>query len=127
MSSHELRVLLVDDEEELVTTLAERLGYRGIKADYVLDGYEALTKMHTGNYDVVVLDLKLPGMEGTEVLRHVTSKYPGVPVLLITGHGSALDAPEPRPKGAYDYLVKPVKLDLLVERIREAAAANERK
>lgn len=120
----ELKVLLVDDEEELVSTLVERLGYRGITAEYALDGYEALTKMHTGNYQVVVLDLKLPGMEGTEVLRRISSEHPGIPVLLITGHGSAIDRSEPPPEGAFDYLVKPVKLDMLVERIRDAVGCK---
>lgn len=118
----ELRILLIDDEEELVSTLVERLSYRGIAADYALDGYQALSKMQEGDYQAVVLDLKLPGMEGTEVLRRINLEYPGVPVLLITGHGAAVDGQEPRPEGAWDYLVKPVKLDVLVDRIREAVA-----
>jgi DNA-binding response OmpR family regulator len=117
----ELKVLLIDDEEELVATLAERLGYRGITAEYALDGYEALAKMRESSYHVVVLDLKLPGMEGTEVLRQISSKYPDVPVILITGHGSPMEGEQPKPEGARDYLVKPVKLELLVDRIREAA------
>lgn len=122
----DLRVLLVDDEEELVTTLVERLGFRGIQADYALDGYQALEKMKSGNYHVVVLDLKLPGMEGTDVLRRISHDYPGVPVLLITGHGSPIDGPSIQIEGAFDYLVKPVKLDVMVDRIREAAAAYDR-
>lgn len=126
MTPNELKVLLIDDEEELVATLQERLDYRGITADYALDGYDALARMQSGGYRAVVLDLKLPGMDGTEVLRHLISRYPDVPVILITGHGSVLDAPEPRPKGAFDYLTKPVKLDVLVDRIREAVAAYER-
>lgn len=120
----ELRILLVDDEEELVTTLAERLGYRGIAADCALDGYQALAKMQAAHYDAVVLDLKLPGMEGTEVLREIVRTHPGIPVLLITGHGSAIDRTEPPPDGAFDYLVKPVRLETLVERIREAVGAR---
>ena len=116
----ELRVLLIDDEEELVTALVERLGYRGVTADYALDGYAALEKMRSGAYQAVVLDLKLPGMEGTEVLRRIASEYPNVPVLLITGHGSAIETVEPRPGGAFDYLMKPVKIEVLVQRIREA-------
>lgn len=117
-----LRVLLVDDEEELVVTLAERLGYRGITADYALDGIDALARMRDGNYNVVVLDLKLPGMEGTEVVLRIADEYPGVPVIMITGHGSPLDAPQAKPPGAWDYLIKPVQLDVLIQKIREAAA-----
>ena len=117
----DLRVLLVDDEEELVVTLVERLGYRGITADYALDGPAALAKMRDGNFRVVVLDLKLPGMEGTEVVRRIADQYPGVPVIMITGHGSPLDAPHAKPAGAWDYLIKPVQIDLLIEKIKEAA------
>jgi DNA-binding response OmpR family regulator len=118
----ELKVLLIDDEEELVTALVERLEYRGIAADYALEGYAALEKLRTGAYKAVVLDLKLPGMEGTEVLRRIVSEYPGVPVLLITGHGSAMETVEPGPGGAFDCLMKPVKIEVLVQRIREAVA-----
>jgi len=116
----QLRVLLIDDEEELVTTLVERLGYRGITAEYALDGYEGLAKIRSQAYDAVVLDLKLPGLEGTEVLRQIAHQYPDMPVLLITGHGSPIDPVDPKPEGVYDYLMKPVKIDLLVQRIREA-------
>lgn len=118
----DLKVLLVDDEEELVSTLVERLGFRGIEAEYVLDGYKALEKMKDGGYSVVVLDLKLPGMEGTEVLRRIALEHPGVPVLLITGHGSAMEKPEPTPAGAFATLMKPVKLELLVQYIEQAVA-----
>jgi DNA-binding response OmpR family regulator len=120
----EIKILLVDDEEELVTTLAERLGYRGIKADFCLEGYDALNKMKSGGYQAVILDLKLPGMSGTDVLRHINSEFPDVPVLLITGHGSGMDTAEPPPEGAWDYLVKPVKLDYLVQRIRAAVGVT---
>jgi DNA-binding response OmpR family regulator len=118
----QLRVLLIDDEVELVTALVERLGYRGITAEYALDGYEAMAKMRGQVYDAVVLDLKLPGMEGTEVLRQIGHQYPDTPVLLITGHGSPIDPVDPKPEGAYDYLMKPIKIDLLVQRIREAVS-----
>lgn len=115
-----LKVLLIDDEEELVTALVERLEYRGVAADYALDGYAAMEKLRSGTYQAVVLDLKLPGMDGTEVLRRIVSEYPGVPVLMITGHGSALESVEPCPSGAFDCLMKPVKIEFLVQRIREA-------
>jgi DNA-binding response OmpR family regulator len=118
----ELRVLLIDDEEELVTAMVERLGYRGVAADYALDGYSALEKLRTQKYQAVVLDLKLPGMEGTEVLSRIARDYPDLPVLLITGHGSAIETVESKPLGAYDYLMKPVKIEVLVQRLREAVA-----
>jgi len=116
----EFRALLIDDEEELVTTLVERLGYRGIEAEYSLDGYEALGKMRSGSFDVVVLDLKLPGMGGQEVLARLKSEYPNIPVILITGHGALENEPEGRPEGVFDYLLKPVNLEDLIAKMREA-------
>jgi DNA-binding NtrC family response regulator len=114
------RVLLVDDEEELVATLVERLGYRGIEAEFSLDGYDAMVKMRERAFDVVILDLKLPGMDGLELLKRLKSEYPSVPVLLITGHGSIENETEPLPEGVYDYLMKPVSLDELVDKMRKA-------
>ncbi len=120
----EFRALLVDDEKELVTALVERLGYRGIEAEYALDGVEALAKMREGGFQVVVLDLKLPGMGGMEVLHRLRRDYPQVPVLLITGHGAPTDEVEPSPEGAFDYLVKPVDLDNLIAKMREAVSGR---
>jgi len=116
--------LLIDDEEELVTTLVERLGYRGIEAEYALDGYQALTKMREKKFQVVVLDLKLPGMDGLEVLRQINQGYPDVPVLLITGHGSPEDKKFLKPEGAADYLVKPVNLEDLIAKMEEAVGTT---
>ena len=112
--------LLIDDEEELVTALVERLGYRGIDAEYALDGYQALTKMREKKFQVVVLDLKLPGMDGLEVLRQLNQGYPDIPVLLITGHGSPEDKMSMKPDGAADYLGKPINLEDLIARMEEA-------
>lgn len=114
------RALLIDDEEELVTTLVERLSYRGIEAEYSLDGSDALEKMREGNFQVVILDLKLPGMGGLEVLKRLNTDYPEIPVLLITGHGSPEGEVDPKPDGAYDYLVKPVDIEILIAKMQEA-------
>jgi DNA-binding response OmpR family regulator len=116
--------LLIDDEEELVTALVERLGYRGIEAEYALDGYQALTKMREKKFQVVVLDLKLPGMDGLEVLRKINKDYPGIPVLLITGHGSPEDRISMKPDGAADYLVKPINLEDLIAKMEEAVGTT---
>jgi len=119
----ELRALLVDDEEELVTTLVERLDYRGVVAEYALTGPEALRKLRDGTFDVVVLDLKLPGMSGLDVLRVIKHDYPKLPVLLITGHGAPTDEADVIPEGAFDFLPKPISLEKLLQKIREAVAA----
>lgn len=114
------RTLLVDDEEELVSTLVERLGYRGIEADYALNGNEALQKLRSSSYDIVILDFKMPGMSGIEVMGIVNREFPHIPVLLITGHGSPTDELEKIPEGAFDYLPKPINIETLIEKMQEA-------
>ena len=115
-----LRVLLVDDEEELVSALVERLAYRGIEAKFVLNGPEALGLIREEAFDVVVLDLKLPGMSGVEVHDTITREHPDLPVILITGHGAP---PEQLglPPGDFVFLEKPVALNLFIEKIKETA------
>jgi len=120
----EYRVLFIDDEEELVSALAERLEYRGVEADYSLNGTDALKKLTEKKYDVVVLDLKLPGMSGSVVLSHIKQNYPDIPVLMITGHGSLENGVEEKPPGAYDYLAKPIELEELMEKMKEAIEAS---
>jgi DNA-binding NtrC family response regulator len=119
----DIKVLLVDDERELVTTLVERLGFRGIAADYATSGAEALEKIRHGGFTVVVLDVKMPGMSGLDVLSAIKRDYPLLPVLLITGHGSPTDESK-IPVDAFDCLPKPISLDLLLHKIREAVAGR---
>jgi DNA-binding response OmpR family regulator len=118
-----LKALLIDDEEELVTTLVERLRYRGVEAEYALDGYSALLMMREGDFDVVLLDLKMPGVGGREVLKRLRRDYPHVPVLLISGHG-ALES-EAGLEGVFDYLFKPVQVEDLVAKMRKAVSGND--
>ncbi len=118
------RLLLVDDEGEFVTTLAERLALRGIQAKVALSGEEALKLLESEAFHVVVLDVLLPGLGGLEVLRRIRGSYPGVEVILLTGRGSDKEAREGVALGAFDYLVKPVQLEELIRKIREASACN---
>jgi DNA-binding NtrC family response regulator len=115
----QLRVLLVDDEEELVTALVERLGYRGIEAEFALDGTKAIEKIRTENYDVVVLDFKLPGISGVDVHKVIKAERPNLPVLLITGHGAPPDHVPGKPGEHYEFLEKPLGLDVLLDKIKE--------
>ena len=117
------KVLFIDDEEELVTTLVERLEYRGVDADFALSGSEAIEKMRESTYDVIVLDLKMPGMSGAEVMKIIKREYPQLPVLLITGQGSIEEEQEEKPEGAFDYLEKPIDLKDLIEKMQEAVSS----
>lgn len=119
------RVLLVDDEEELVSTLVERLGYRGFSAAYCTNGQEALKMLREQSYDVVVVDLKLPGMSGIDLLQTIVAAYPHLPVLMVTGHGVGGNDGFQQPDGVYAFLVKPINIDELVAKMTEAIKASE--
>jgi DNA-binding NtrC family response regulator len=112
------RILFVDDEEELVSTLVERLEFRNIQSSYALNGASAIEKLRREKYDVVVLDLKLPGISGEETQRVINKEHPELPVILITGHLSATDANK-TPRGAAAYLTKPIHIDDLLQKIQQ--------
>lgn len=114
------KLLLVDDEEEFVTSLAERLHIRNLNSDLAFDGEQALQIVTDEVPDVMVLDLRMPGIDGLEVLKRVKTNYPQVQVIILTGHGTDKDEAAARKLGAFDYLQKPVDLDILVDKIRKA-------
>ncbi|MEW6501348.1 MAG: response regulator [Thermodesulfobacteriota bacterium] len=116
----EIKILLVDDEEDFVNTLAERLNLRDLASETALNGEAALEFVGDRLPDIMVLDLKMPGINGMEVLRRVKQFYPQIQVIILTGHGNDLDEAEARQIGVFDYLKKPVDIELLVERIRAA-------
>jgi len=120
-----LKVLLVDDEEDYVRTMAERMEMREVGSDVALNGEQALAMLEGELPDVMVLDLKMPGMGGLEVLEKVRKLYPQVQVIILTGHGSDAEEVEARRLGAFDYLKKPVDINNLMERVREAGRATE--
>ncbi len=120
-----LQILIVDDEEELVSALAERLNLRGFRARGVTTGAEALDHLDTEECDVVLLDVKMPGLGGLEVIRRIKDRKPDLEVILLTGHGSVKSIEEGMALGAFDYLMKPVKIDNLV-RILTAAGAGRK-
>jgi len=116
----EMKVLLVDDEEEFVKTLADRIEMRNLKSDVALSGESALEIMDENLPDVMVLDLKMPGIDGLEVLRRTKKVYPGVQIIMLTAHGSKKDEQEARRLGAFEYLKKPVDLETLMRTITAA-------
>ena len=116
----EYRVLIVDDEEELVTTIAERLQIRGIQAQTATDGETALQMIEADPPQVVVLDVMMPGMGGIEVLQRMKAQNLKIPVILLTGYGSTEQGMEGMKLGAFDYLMKPCDLNNLISKIQEA-------
>ncbi|MFZ5585673.1 MAG: response regulator [Thermodesulfobacteriota bacterium] len=114
------KVLLVDDEREFVQTLSERLLMRDIGSAVVYDGEQALSLVDQDEPEVVVLDLKMPGIDGIEVLRRLKRDHPDVEVIILTGHGSAKDRQTCLDLGAFAYLEKPVDIDQLSHAMREA-------
>ncbi|MCK8601589.1 response regulator [Desulfoferrobacter suflitae] len=117
-------VILVDDEEEFVSTLAERLRLRGIPVRVTTDGEEALRMMETDPPQVVVLDVLMPGLGGLEVLKRIQADYPEVKVILLTGQGSTWDGIQGMRMGVFDYLMKPLNIDDLIGKIREAVGGG---
>ncbi len=107
------KVLLVDDEEDFVSTLAERLALRGVKTRTAFNGEQALREVATDPPDIVVLDVMMPGMSGIDVLERIKADHPNLPVILLTGIGSAKDGVEGMRLGAFDYLMKPLQLEEL--------------
>jgi DNA-binding NtrC family response regulator len=120
-----MRVLIVDDEEELVNALVERLNLRGIDALGVTNGHEALERIYHESFDVVLLDVRMPGLGGLEVIKKVKEKWPKLQVVLLTGHGSTRDSEEGMRAGAFKYVMKPVNIDDLVDILRDASASAQ--
>ena len=118
--SRKMKVLVVDNEEEFASTLAARLNLRNIAAASAFSGSEALAAVDEFRPDVVILDLQMPDMGGLAVLAQIKAMRPATDVILMTGHGSLESGISGMELGAFDYLVKPVDLDTLLERIVEA-------
>lgn len=115
-----MKVLLVDDEEDFVTALAERLQLRGIEAQIATDGETALALIETSPPQVVVLDVMMPGLGGADVLKRIKVRHPQIPVILLTGHGSIREGTDGLRQGAYDYLVKPIDIEELISKMQDA-------
>jgi len=114
------KVLLVDDEREFVQTLSERLEMRDVGSHVVYDGESALDMMRSDEPDVMILDLKMPGIDGIEVLRRVKAENPGIEVIILTGHGSEEDRKTCMELGAFAYLHKPVDIEVLSQTLKQA-------
>jgi len=118
--TRKMKVLVVDNETEFASTLAERLRLRKIEAESVYSGEEALEAVSRSVPDVMILDMQMPDMTGLEVLARVKAIDPTIEVILLTGHGSFDAGITGMELGAFDYIVKPVDLIQLMEKIAEA-------
>ncbi|MBW2051712.1 MAG: response regulator [Deltaproteobacteria bacterium] len=116
-----IKLLLVDDEEDYVYVLTNRLQKRKIEVTKAYSGSEAIQVLRKQDFDVAVLDLKMEDMDGIEVLKIFKKMYPEMAVIMLTGHGSEQAALEGIKFGAFDYLTKPCELDELVKKIKDAA------
>ncbi len=114
------KVLIVDDEEDFVDTMIRRLKAKGFDARGVNRGKEALELLDENDFDVCVLDVKMPGMDGIETLREMKKKKPLMEVIMLTGHGSVESGVQGLQLGAYNYVMKPVPFADLLQQINQA-------
>ncbi len=115
------RVLIVDDEDEFADALAERLEIRGFETTAAYSGVGALQRIEGWEPDVVLLDVMMPGLDGTEVLKRIKESHPLIEVVMLTGKATVESAIEGMRLGAYDFLFKPAGAEVLEEKIGSAA------
>ncbi|MBW1688839.1 MAG: response regulator [Deltaproteobacteria bacterium] len=119
-------VLLVDDEAPFVEALTRRLSKRELDITPAHDGAQALEKLEQSRiFEVVILDVKMPGMDGIETLREIKTAHPLIEVIMLTGHATIESAIEGMKLGAFDYLMKPCDIDELVAKVEQAAARKQ--
>lgn len=114
------KVLLVDDEVDFTASLGKILRRRGFEVETASDGLIALERITHQAFDVIVLDVKMPGMDGIETLREIKKKKPTVEVIMLTGHGSVESGIQGLQLGAYNYIMKPVPLNDLLQQMAQA-------
>jgi two-component system OmpR family response regulator len=117
----DLKLLLVDDEQEFLEPMAARLARRRLNCKTAQSGEEALKILQQEQFNCAVVDVMMPGMDGLELLRRIRRDYPQIAVILLTGHASVELGVQGMELGAFEYLMKPVELDELLDTIRRAA------
>ena len=113
-------VLLVDDEVEFLETLVKRLNRRNLTVSGVNSGEKAIEALAQTPVDIVVLDVKMPGMDGLTTLKEIKKRFPLIEVIMLTGHASMEVAIEGMEQGAFDYLMKPMDIDELLYKLQDA-------
>lgn len=114
------RILLIDDEQGFVETMAKRLGKRGFDVATAFNGADGLEALDKATIDVVILDVKMPGMDGIETLGKIKATHPLVEVIMLTGHATVETAIEGMKCGAFDYMMKPCEMEELLAKVNEA-------
>jgi DNA-binding NtrC family response regulator len=115
-----LRVLIVDDEDDFRETIVKRLNARKIQSEGAASGIKALEVLKDKDFDVIVLDVKMPDMDGIETLRHIKKMKPEIEVIMLTGHASVEFGLKGMQLGAFDYVMKPAPLNELLDTIGQA-------
>ena len=120
MKLKKIKILLIDDEEEFISTLAERLELRDYLCKTAGDGQTGIQMVVNEPFDIAILDLMMPGLNGLDTLRQIKEINPDLPVILLTGHGSTKDGMEGMRIGAFDFLIKPLDIYALIDKIKLA-------
>jgi DNA-binding NtrC family response regulator len=120
-----IKIMLVDDEERFLETTKKLLERKGYQVATALSGSEALDKLQKENIQVVILDVKMPGMDGMATLKAIKNRHPLVEVIMLTGHATVESAVEGLKSGAADYLVKPTNIEDLIRKAEEAYAKRQ--
>jgi DNA-binding NtrC family response regulator len=122
-----IKLLVVDDETRFLQAIATRLSKRGFDVRTAENGEDAIKLARTGKFDLALLDLRMPGMDGGEVMRVLKDEHDFLEAIILTGHGSLESAVELTKLGAYSYLPKPYELDKLIDILKEAYQARLKK
>jgi two-component system, OmpR family, response regulator len=114
------RVLIIDDEPDFLETLVKRLKKRNLDASGVGSGEDALCAIENASFDVAILDMRMPGMDGIETLKEIKHKSPLTEVIMLTGHASVESGMQGMQFGAFDYMIKPADFEELFEKVKQA-------
>lgn len=115
-----MRILIVDDETEFLNLIEKRLTRRNMEVAVASGGAAALELARERDFDAVIMDVRMPGMDGLEALRRLKELRPGLPVILLTGHASLGVAVSGMELGAFDYMLKPVAINELIIKVEDA-------
>jgi len=122
----EIKLLIVDDEKRFLETTQNLMKKKGINTSTATRGLEALEFLKNNPVDVVVLDIKMPGIDGIRTLQKIKEKYPEVEVIMLTGHATVKNAVKGVKIGAFDYLMKPCDFSIMFEKVNEAFAKKQK-